>query len=85
MSNPVLGPETLKVLKGPIYHVWQQIGPDAIEFAECNEEAVEMCIDADRLIIHGDFKEEHDYLMRILDCYDYRKVLKYLSDNIPLI
>ncbi len=85
MSSPILGPKTLEILKDPIYHVWQQISPDAMEFVENNEDAIEICIDAGRLIIHGDFREEHDYLIDILDCYGYRKVLKYLSNNIQLV
>ncbi len=85
MADVILGPQTIKRLEGPIYKVWQAVGPDAEGFVESNEEAVELCIDAGRLIAHANDIKAEAYLFELLDCYDYQKVLRYLATHIHLI
>jgi len=66
-----------------INSVYQSIGYDIPEDYD-NEEAVECCIDADRLKTYG-FLDEHNELMGHIDVYGYIDVLKYISKNVSLV
>lgn len=70
-------------LRRPMNITWQQIAPDLYECCPNldNEEAIEMCIDANRLAFNGE-DEEADILVREL-CkeHGYHTVLKFLSSK----
>lgn len=43
-----------KELLRAIENVWQQIGSDAMELVDSNEDAIELVLDADRMILFGE-------------------------------
>lgn len=76
----------------PIYTVWNAIGADVYDaVGACGEEdldnagAIECCIDADRLHIHGNDKEANMLIREQCRIHGYTKVLKYLSKHIHLV
>jgi hypothetical protein len=71
-------------VKRAIYAVWDQIGPDALEFVRSNEEAVEMTIDASRLEMFG-YPEAGDTVRDMVLNYGYTAVLKRLSREVRLV
>jgi hypothetical protein len=75
----------VKALKRPIHTTWQAIGPDAIEMCEDNEQAMEMCLDADRLLTYGDDEAAHKVYKLEVAQSGYMPLLKYLSANIQLL
>lgn len=66
-----------------INSVYQSIGYDIPEDCD-NEEAIECCIDADRLKTY-DFPTEHNELMALISEFGYTPVLKYISKNVSLV
>jgi hypothetical protein len=84
MAKIKLDENVIKRLKEPIYHVWSQIAPDAEGLVEDNLQAMEICLDADRLILVADDKESYDYFHRVMDDHGYGKTLKFLAKHIHL-
>lgn len=82
--------EALKTLKPAIELCWSQIAYDVLAAAETvgdtvnNEEAVEACLDADRLLLVTENAEAHQLARDLYREWGYHKVLTYLSDNISL-
>lgn len=78
--------EALKTLKPAIKLCWGQIAYDVLAAADTvnNEEAVEACLDADRLLLVTENAEAHQLARDLCSEWGYRKVLTYLSDNISL-
>jgi len=75
----------VKDLTNPIYAVWDQIAPDAEDFCDGdNECAVEMCIDADRLLMTGNDAAQL-VLRTAIAQHGYTSVLKALSSKIFLV
>lgn len=64
--------------------VWGAIAPDAAEFCEDNESAVEMCIDANRLSMYGSEASEIE-LRGYIAAHNYRIVLRELCKQVSLI
>jgi|APFre7841882654_1041346.scaffolds.fasta_scaffold315815_1 hypothetical protein len=75
----------LALVRPVIFDTWQQIGFDCQEFCEDNEQAVEMCIDADRLLLNGDSPEANAAVMEACVEHGYRQVLAYLASKIQLV
>lgn len=77
-------------LKPAIIRTWNEIGSDLVECAaECgedvsNEEALEACLDADRLLTNGKDSEANDLARKLVAKFGYDKVLKTLAKNIQL-
>lgn len=84
-----LDEDFMKIVKQPIYAVWDYIGSDVMQCCdECgepcdNESAVESCIDANRLTTQN-FKEADDAVLAAIKEHGYPKVLKFLTKNISL-
>lgn len=69
-------------LKHAIQDLWSMIAWD-VGHCDSNEEAVEICIDADRLMTYG-FPQEDQEVTHLIQQYDYPTVLKALSREIQL-
>jgi len=80
-----LDQEFINRVQGPIYDTWQAIGPDALEFTEDNLEAIELCIDADRLVTQTEDKEAQDIIDMLIAEHGYIRVLRFLGKHIHLI
>jgi hypothetical protein len=74
----------LAEVKNAIHLCWQVIAHDVQDCAECdNEQAIECCIDADRL---HDYSPEADKIItRLAKETSYNTVMKFLSRKIPLV
>lgn len=74
-------------LRDAIRQVWQAIAPDCEELieAEDNMGAVEMCLDADRLLVITQNQEARDELACHINSVGYGDTLVALSDLISLI
>ena len=69
-------------LTSAIFQVWQAIGPDCIEMVDGNEQAIEICIDADRLLPSmGLIETDHAWTEYRALCllHGYRKVIEALA------
>lgn len=74
------------VLRRGIVGVWGQIAPDA-GFVRSNIEAVELCIDADRLDFFG-YKEADEELKKLYKNTPfsaYARILKALAKEVNLV
>jgi hypothetical protein len=81
----------IDIVHSPINRVWNDCAADIADAnAACGEgevtnmEAIEICIDADRLTMTG-FKEANDSVMAQIKIHGYHKVLRYLSKHIHLM
>jgi len=72
-------------LKKAILQVWNDIAPDVEDFHPDNEDAIEMCIDADRLVTFAKSQEAKDQLRALLDQFGYQATLTYLASHINLV
>lgn len=80
-----------QVLVRAIHTTWQAIGCDAIAAVqECgeemgNEEAVEMCLDADRVATFGgkDGQAAQDEFRALVAEYGYVKSLSHVASSLP--
>ena len=85
----MLTPEFINLVNNPINNVWQTIGSDLYAVVEeCgdtlgNEEAIECCIDANRLTMYG-HKDAENAIDNAVKQHGYGKVHKYLCKNIKL-
>jgi len=85
-ATPVFSPAEMLVIKPAIRKVWNYIGMDVEDACgNNNEEAIEVCIDADRLTMCADEPEADALVKAVLKTADYSKVLKFLSTAIPLV
>ena len=72
-------------VKGPIVTTWQAIGHDVYELCEDNEEAMEMVIDADRILLNGENPVAHALVRETIRDCGYHETLKYLAARIQLL
>jgi hypothetical protein len=72
-------------LASAIYRTWDQIAPDAMEFVDDNVCAIEMCLDADRLLLNGEDPEAHALAREIGVKYGFSKLCEYLSKHVHLV
>lgn len=77
-------PESLKVVVDAIQVTWQQIGFDVLELCEDNKEAVEMCLDADRLLLNGGSETAHMLVRQACKAHNPRKVYQFLSTQVQI-
>jgi len=73
-----LDEQFIEVIKHPIFTVWDQIAQDCT-FVDSNLEAIEMCVDADRLEMHGGSSEANKLLKDMCCEHGYENVLAYLE------
>jgi hypothetical protein len=85
-----LDQDFIKIVYAPIWATWNAISPDA--HCDDNEEAIELCLDADRLITTAQGtlaeKEALDADMAIdeaINKHSYEAVIKFLSKNVQLV
>ena len=72
----------LKVIRPAMLATWNYIGSDVEEMCDGdNEQAVEMCIDADRLLICGKDAAAHALVSALIAQHGYVKVLKFLEKH----
>jgi hypothetical protein len=85
-----LDKELIARLNTPMWNTWDAIGHDVYACAEeCgetlgNEEAVESCIDANRLWLNGNDKAADDLIHELCKEHGYAKVLKFLAKHYQL-
>jgi hypothetical protein len=85
-----LDKELIARLNTPMWNTWNAIGHDVYACAEeCgesldNEEAVESCIDANRLWLNGDDKAADDLIHELCREHGYHVVLKFLTKHYQL-
>lgn len=72
----------LNDVKNAIFDVWYNIGPDC-RFVRSNEEALGMCLDADRLSLYGT-KEADVFFKAACKEHGYDAVFTYLEKNIQV-
>lgn len=85
-----LNKDFIKAINGPIWLTWNYVSPDV---GECdNEEAIEICLDADRMtmLAQGSRElEEGKAADKLIDEaikeHGYEAVMAYIADNIQLV
>jgi hypothetical protein len=80
-----LDAEFTKQVKCAVHCTWEQIAFDCQDFVEDNVQAVEMCIDADRLLFNGQDATAHALVKQACREHSYVAVLKFLSSKITLM
>ena len=81
----------INTLAPAVVACWQQIGHDVLQCAaECgdevdNEEAVEACLDADRLLLVCNNKDAHTLHKELCKQYSYSVIIKQLAAQIQLV
>jgi len=78
-----LNDAVIRQLARPIEVIWNYIYPDAVELVDCDEDCIELCIDADRLLIFG-YDDSHSLVRSLISEHGYQTVLKFLSNKIRL-
>lgn len=90
--------DEMKIVKGSIETVWNAIAPDVLEADEFNIrhklnkrrmdnlDAIEACIDADRLetFDEEDGEQAHALIRALYDSRDYAGTLRYLAKHINI-
>jgi hypothetical protein len=84
-----LDKDFIKAVSGPIWTTWNYVSPDA---GDCdNEEALELCLDADRMTMLAQSKrelEEHKAADALIDAaikeHGYDAVMAFLDEHIKL-
>jgi len=84
MAKIKLDENVINRLKGTIYDVWSKIAPDAEDLVEDNLQAMEICLDADRLLLVAEDEEAYDFLHEVMDDHGYGKTLRFLAKHIHL-
>ncbi len=77
--------EEFEKLEEAVFNVWQTIGSDAMEFVESNKEALELCIDADRLLLVGGDMEADKFVKDVVQEYGIDILLDELDRRLTLI
>ena len=72
-------------VRNPISRCWNYIGADAMEFCTSNYSAIEMCVDAGRLVDIANDREADTLITAMFKQYNYTKVMKFLVKNIKLL
>ena len=72
----------LSILKRAVENTWSQIGHDIGDVP--NDEAIEACVDADRLEYNGDDEEANKLFRAICNKHSYHAALQWLSNNISI-
>lgn len=75
--------EEARVMVSAIIDVWDRIGGDAEPLCDTNAEAVEMCIDAGRLLMVS--REAERLLQSWVWAYGYPNTLKRLAKRVSLL
>lgn len=73
-------------LQTAVYRIWQQIAPDLNE-VESNEEAIEVCLDADRLDPRSGFSTSlraYNEYHELVAAHGLQKVREALAKLLPL-
>lgn len=84
-QHMALDQQFVATVKGPIVTTWQCIAHDVYELCEDNEEAMEMCIDADRLLLNGENPTAHALVRDTIRANGYRETLAFLAAHIQLL
>lgn len=81
----------LELMRDPIHHTWSQIAFDC-DFVKTNADAIELCVDADRMTFHASGKDAkaravaaEKELDRAIKAHGYKKVASVLSRNVRLL
>lgn len=102
LTNPHLSPETRDVLcesfvktkfwpifKRDICATWEAIADDCYNLCESNEDALEFCLDADRIIVygnaHGTAQESAAFFRKMYAVATYPHALRFLAGKITLL
>jgi hypothetical protein len=75
----------IEQVRNPIRKAWNYIAADVYELCGDNEEALEMCIDANRLSMCVDEPEAEKLVLALVKEHGYSKTLKFLGKNIQLL
>ena len=75
--------EVIDRVRKPILKTWSYIADDS--GAQSNEDAMELCIDAGRIVMETGDKEANDMIGKLCNDLGYSTAIKLLSDNIRLI
>lgn len=83
--------QSLSVLEPAIWQCWSQIATDILECAEAcgdsvdNREAIEACLDADRLLLVCDLTEAHALYKTVVREHGWDETVQFFARNIKLI
>ena len=75
-------------LKDALNTSWQYVAQDLDDeyYNSCtNRDAIEIAIDADRLLMLGNDKEAHAYLRECIVKHGYGPVLDFLGENVQVL
>lgn len=71
-------------LRNPIWRTWETIGGALNECDGDNLQAVECCVDADHLALHGGDPEAQKLITEVFNQHPVQDVLNFLSKNFRL-
>ena len=75
-------------LKDALNTSWQYVAQDLSDEdyeSYTNIDAIEIAIDADRLLLLGNDKEAHSYLRECILAHGYGAVIKFLGENVQVL
>jgi hypothetical protein len=75
----------VNTVRATVRETWQQIGHDVIDQCEDNEQAMEMCLDADRLLLNGGDPVSHAAVKMAVRANGYVPTLKFLAKHIQVL
>ena len=82
--------DALPILRPAIIQCWSQIGYDVLQCAEeCgesvdNQEAIESCLDADRLLLVCNNREAYDLYKTVVAKHGWGKTVSFFTKHIQL-
>lgn len=75
----------LNMVRPAVQKAWQQIAWDVEGLCENNLEAVEMCLDADRLLLNAEDAVAHSAVKMAFRTNGLEATIRFLSSNIQLM
>lgn len=72
-------------LRQAILQVWNDIAPCVEALASDNTEAIEMCIDADRLVLLAESPEAQDEMRALVAYLGYPQALSFIASQITIV
>lgn len=83
--------QSLSVLEPAIWQCWSQIASDVFECAQAcgcrvsNREAIEACLDADRLLLVCNLTEAHALFKSVVQLHGWEKTARFFARHIKLV
>lgn len=78
-------------LEPAIWQCWSQIAPDIFACAEAcgdsvdNREAIEACLDADRLLLVCNLEHAHELYKQVVKAHGWNETVEFFDQHIKLV